>query len=416
MTSNESHNSLRVLHGIGGAAGQPSCLSRAQAKLGVIAHCMRLGENKFQYPADIIMPVEGHQSYCQAFAACADDYDVFHFYFRPFFYNSMHCGHPMGMDVLALRAAGKAVIVHFRGSEVRLHSVFQEHSPYNYVQENPERIVSKFPEKAQAQYIQLMQAVCSQVLVTDPELKTYCPEAKIVPRAIDLEYWPYVGVKEHNEPPLIIHAPSRRTVKGTEMLMQALGRLQNRGIGFRLQLGENMTHAEAREVYMQEDIVVEQLRIGWYGVLSVEAMALGKPVLAYVREDLRHHLPHPPLVMTSPDTVEHDLETLIADPGRRMELSRRARQYVEEVHDSRQVAAQLVDIYRECLRNPKPVDFEQLGEYINSLPYYLHSKKKIKQKTRLTRYYWNRFLHNYQELGLKATLAKTGKLMIGKRN
>ena len=407
--------SLRVLHAPGGAAGQPSCISRAQTKLGLTAHSLRVGENKFGYPADIVVPANGPASYCEALTQVADSYDVFHFYFRPFFYHNVYNEYPLGLDVLALRAAGKAVILHFRGSEIRLHSVFMERCPHNYVLEDPERIISKFPETTQRQYLELMQAVCSEVLVTDPELLTYCPQAKIVPRAINLDDWPYVGLVEHHEPPLIVHAPSRRTVKGTDILMKALDALRNQGVSFRLQLVENMSHAEAREIYHQADIVVDQLRIGWYGVLSVEAMALGKPVLAYIREDLRHHLPDPPLVMTSPETLEQDLKKIITDSAYRMKLSRKARQYAEAVHDSRMVAKQLVDIYEDCLQRPRPIDFHCLGEYINRHPYYLPYKKIFKKmKAARATNVWQQILSYTRQHGVKQTLIKIFQRLFGR--
>lgn len=416
MTPAEPEKKLRILHGPGGAAGQPSCIAKAQAELGVTAHSLCLGASKFQYHADFSLPVAGDRSYCQAFADYAPLYDVFHFYFRPFFYNSRHCGYPMGMDVLALRAAGKAVVLHFRGSEIRLHSKFREASPYHYVEENPHNLVSGFPEPAQQNYIDLMQAVCSEILVPDPELQSYCPDARIVPRALDLASWEYVGVNGGAHPPLIVHAPSRRTVKGTDMLMAALDRLRARGVAFRLQLVENMPHAEAREVYRQADIVVDQLRIGWYGVLSVEAMALGKPVLAYIREDLRHHLlPHPPLVMTSPETLERDLERLLTDPGRRKDLAVRARSYVEETHDSRKVAAELLAIYHNCLTSPRPLDFQRLSEFIAGRPFYRSKSKKVPGRRWLPGVPLSRTLNYYRRNGGKQTLLKISRKLVGRQ-
>ena len=43
--------------------------------------------------------------------------------------------------------------------------------------------------------------------------------------------------------------------------------------------------------YRDADIVVDQLLAGWYGGFAVEAMALGKPVIAYLRESDLHHVP-----------------------------------------------------------------------------------------------------------------------------
>jgi glycosyltransferase involved in cell wall biosynthesis len=398
---------LRVLHGPGGSAGQPACIARAQRRQGVLAHAIRLGDNKFNYQADIVLPANGPSSYCNAFTEYANKYDVFHFYFRPFFYHNMNCGYPMGLDVLSLRASGKVVIIHYRGSEIRLHSVFKESSPHNYVSENPYNLVSKFPEESQKSYLNLMKAVCNEILVTDPELLTYCPGAKIVPRAIDLCDWPYIGVSDSDAPPLIVHAPSRRAVKGTDILMSALDQLRHEGINYRIKLVENMTNDEAREVYCKADIIVDQLRIGWYGVLSVEAMALGKPVLSYIREDLREHLPkESPLVVTSPETLLYDLRKVILQRTYRNNLSRNARSYVQDVHDSKKIASSLLAFYMNCQQNPKPIDFPELGKYIDALPYYHKAQNIVELTTIKDKSSFQKVSFYYKNYGIKTTVKK----------
>ena len=129
-------------------------------------------------------------------------------------------------------------------------------------------------------------AETEQRAVTDPELQTYVPEATVVPRVLHAEEWPFVGVGS-NTCPLVVHAPSRRGVKGTEAILRAVERLQKR-VNFRFMLIENLPHAEAKAAYKEADVVIDQLRIGWYGVLATETMALGKPTIAYIRDDLWH--------------------------------------------------------------------------------------------------------------------------------
>lgn len=56
------------------------------------------------------------------------------------------------MDLLALKAAGKRVVVHFRGSEIRMASLFAANNPYHYVDDDPERLIAKFSEESQVAY------------------------------------------------------------------------------------------------------------------------------------------------------------------------------------------------------------------------------------------------------------------------
>ncbi|GAK00997.1 hypothetical protein JCM19055_4134 [Geomicrobium sp. JCM 19055] len=45
------------------------------------------------------------------------------------------------------------------------------------------------------------------------------------------------------------------------------------------------------KAYQKATVVIDQLRIGSYANLTMESMALGKPVICYVREDLVSKFP-----------------------------------------------------------------------------------------------------------------------------
>ncbi len=340
---------IRVLHGLFGSAGQPSILADALNNIdGISARSFSVFPSKYGYRSDIYYPVlnKKPENMLGAFHSVEKKFDVFHLHGWGFFYNNKNTSFPSGYDILLLRASGKKVYVHFRGSEVRIQSEFRKLSPYHYVDDDEDLTISNFPEVEKRKYINFVSAVADGVFVTDPELQSYVPGAKIIERAIDLESWSFVGVRADVERPLVVHAPSRRGVKGTRIILDAVERLRAQGLCFDFRLVEGVSNEEARKVYERADIVIDQLRIGWYGVLAVEAMALGKPVICYIRDDLRHHLGSvPPLAVASPDDVAEVLADLIKDNMRRVDLSYRARRYCEENHDSKKIAEKLFDIY-----------------------------------------------------------------------
>lgn len=359
---------LRVLHGLTGAAGQPWTISRAQREIGLHADCVRLGDSKYGYGADHTIHV-GRDDFgpiADYLARAIDDYDVFHLYFRPFFYfDSRRLAFPTGLDLLALRAAGKIVVFHFRGSEIRLHSRFRALSPFHYVDEDPHGLTSNFPEETMQRLLRYVHGVAHKVFVPDPELQSYAPHAAIVPRAVDLAAWPCAGLVNDDEP-LVVHAPSRFTVKGTDHVKQAVESLRSEGLRFRFELIEGLTNDEARERYRQSDIVIDQLRIGWYGVLAVEAMALGKAVVSYVRDDLRPHLgDDPPLAVANPDTIRDVLRGLIVDVDARRHLAERGRAYCETTHDAVKIARRLEQEYNDAVAQPAPVDASAVLELVS---------------------------------------------------
>ena len=103
---------------------------------------------------------------------------------------------------------------------------------------------------------------------------------------------------------------------------------------------------EAFEIYRQADIVIDQLYIGTYGVFALEAMALGKPVVTYLRPDLKEAFPKDlPIVSASEATLKEALASLLENPAELGRLGRLGRSYVERYHDYRKIAVVLAKLY-----------------------------------------------------------------------
>lgn len=358
-----TNRSLRILHGVTGAAGQPFTISRAQRRQGAVADCVLIGRSAYGYEADyhLELGADPFADMSRFLSQVVDEYDVFHFYYRPlFFFDSKRVAFPTALDLLLLRAAGKTVIVHYRGSEVRTAERFRAFSPYNYVDENPSGIFSKFPQRTVDTMRSFARAVANAVLVPDEELQSYVPEAEIVRRAVDLGDLPYVGVgAKRLREPLVVHAPSRPVVKGTEYVLDAVRALEAEGIPFQFRRIEGMPNNQARRIYADASIIVDQLRIGWYGVLAIEGMALGKAVISYVREDLLDALPEPrPLRVADPTSLTESLRQLLSDHDAVRELGQVGREFVERFHDADQIAADLLGLYQRDEVQSRAVDVD----------------------------------------------------------
>ena len=83
---------------------------------------------------------------------------------------------------------------------------------------------------------------------------------------------------------VIAHAPTNRSVKGTEDAVAAVGQLRDEGVNVELDLIEGVSRADAMERITRADVLVDQLHIGWYGGVAVEGMALGRPVVCFINE------------------------------------------------------------------------------------------------------------------------------------
>src|SRR5262249_46918874 len=96
--------------------------------------------------------------------------------------------------------------------------------------------------------------------------------------------------------------------------------------------------------------VVDQLNAGWHGVFALEAMALGKPVLAKldsktVARSAQGYGVRVPIVPATKDDLADALAPLVENPALRRQIGAQSRAYGEQVHDIDRVADRLLAIY-----------------------------------------------------------------------
>jgi hypothetical protein len=149
------------------------------------------------------------------------------------------------------------------------------------------------------------------------------------------------------ERPLVVHAPSNKAKKGTDAVMETMARL-SRTHCLDFKLIHQMPRHEALQLMGQSDLFLDQFTIGAEGVASYEAMALGKPVICFIKSALLPRYPADlPIVVADQDTLQGAIASLLQDGSRRREIGRQSRKYVEDYHDARNICSRLIEIYRE---------------------------------------------------------------------
>jgi glycosyltransferase involved in cell wall biosynthesis len=149
--------------------------------------------------------------------------------------------------------------------------------------------------------------------------------------------------------PRIIHAPTDSAIKGTPAILQAIAALRSK-YQFEFILIQNMTHEQALRAYQSADVVIDQVLAGWYGGFAVEVMAMGKPVMCYLRERDFQFVPAEmiadmPIINVRPDNLENDIASVLERHAEWPELSRRSRRFVEKWHNPKAIAAAMIDAY-----------------------------------------------------------------------
>lgn len=146
-----------------------------------------------------------------------------------------------------------------------------------------------------------------------------------------------------NDVPIVVHAPSKRSLKGTEEILRSLDELRRDGVRFELQLLENLPNQEVRKVLRDADVVVDELREAHYGMLGLEAIASGCAVLAGNRPDIVPYPASRPVVHLSPTNLAPELRSVLTDRKRRREIAQSGRGFVDAHHDRVAVSQRILD-------------------------------------------------------------------------
>lgn len=265
-------------------------------------------------------------------------------------------------DLALLRAAGKAIFVTYQGDDARQGDYSLANFDVCIAREVGADYYSPPVDRARRERIARFDQFADGIFALNPDLLHVLP-----PRAeflayshIDLRDWAPVPPREGHVP-VVVHAPSHQGAKGTRFVLDAVERLRAEGVAFEFRLIQGMTRAEARHAYEGADILIDQLLAGWYGGLAVELMALGKPVVCYLRDGDLGFLPPEmraelPIIPASPTSIVDVLrEWLTVRRPQLAEQGRRSRAYVERWHDPRQIAAQMKERYAAALaRHAQP--------------------------------------------------------------
>lgn len=158
----------------------------------------------------------------------------------------------------------------------------------------------------------------------------------------------------------LLHAPNHRHIKGTESILKAVEELRAEGHDLDIEIIEKRPNEEVLERIRQADVVLDQLVIGWYAMFSLEAMALGKPIICYIRPDLVELyeksglLAEGELPFLDADTMT--IKTLLRSVAQGhydlAEAGKKSRRYVEKHHSLDAVGAVFDRINRDIGVSP----------------------------------------------------------------
>ncbi|MEP6927688.1 MAG: glycosyltransferase [Ginsengibacter sp.] len=273
--------------------------------------------------------------------------DVLHYVCGPAFSN--------GVDLKWATAKNKTIIIEWVGSDIRDPEILFKINPYYSKVFNNGYEYKKLEETNNKKEVQKMFAKAKAIVNISPEISLFLdkrlfPEYNILYQRLNLKNFLPQYPSINNLKPLIIHSPSAKNAKGTNLIMPIIEELKKE-FNFEFVLLHNMRREKVLEIMHNADIFLDQIICGGYGMATTEAMAFGKPVMCYIMPELFDAgLPKEfPVVNTNPDNLKEQLIKLITSPQLRHDIGKQSRLYAEKYFDASTIALQLVEIYKEAL-------------------------------------------------------------------
>jgi glycosyltransferase involved in cell wall biosynthesis len=151
----------------------------------------------------------------------------------------------------------------------------------------------------------------------------------------------------------ILHAPNHVAIKGTKALVDAVETLKKEGLNIELVLMRGVPNSEIQKAIESVDLVADQFVIGWYAMFAMEAMAMEKPVLCYLREDLidlyvkaglvrREEIP---IINTNLLEIKEKIRWVYSHREELIKIGERGREFVKNHHSTERIG----EVFRNIL-------------------------------------------------------------------
>ena len=255
-------------------------------------------------------------------------------------------GYDAAAEARALQRAGLRVATMWHGTDVRLPSVHRAGHPWSVFADRDAAAWRAALEAGARRNRRRLAGLDAPILVSTPDLLPGLPGASWVPVVVEPDVWAApAGLRR--ERPVILHLPSNPRVKGGRLIEPVLRRLEGEGLLEYRTPGWTAAD-DVPALVASADVVLDQFRLGIYGVAACEAMAAGRLVVSMVDDQVRDAVRDAtglelPIVQATPDDLESVLRSVLEDVAAAEATAARGPGFVRAVHDGRRSAEVLIE-------------------------------------------------------------------------
>lgn len=209
---------------------------------------------------------------------------------------------------------------------------------------------------------------CSRILVSTPDImdiaKKYRDDAEYLPNPVDFElFYPKPIEQKSEKKRVFIASDANWTVKGTDITLKALSQVKDdievsmvqqgrdfektvslaHSLGIDLKILPKVHHSLMNNYYWAADIIIDRFALGSLGMVSLEAIACGRPVLTYVSSEFPENKDFPLKDLRD----ETEVAKLVDDSL--FYLWEKEHIFLQKHHNTRKIEERLIQIYRELV-------------------------------------------------------------------
>jgi len=207
---------------------------------------------------------------------------------------------------------------------------------------------------------------CDKVLVSTPDVlgiaKTFREDAEYLPNPVDTEIFYPKPLPEHGgKKRILIASDSNWSVKGTDIAIRALSRIKDDvdvsiiaygvdfertlslaySLGLQVNVLPKVSHEKLNQYYWNADVVIDRFKLGSLGMVSLEAIACGRPVITYVSSEYPEYTDFP----LKDVKTEEEIASTIRDAN--VKLWEKEYTYLEKNHRTQSIVKRLLSVYKD---------------------------------------------------------------------
>jgi glycosyltransferase involved in cell wall biosynthesis len=136
-----------------------------------------------------------------------------------------------------------------------------------------------------------------------------------------------------------------KNFKGSPEIIDTVTHLKQKGFPVELVYVTGIPNKDVRYYMAQSDIVIDQLRYGWFGAQAREGLTMGKPVIANLNKEwvenmrVRYNGKYDlPIIHADTGTLSDVIKDLVKHPEKRVEYNKKSRAFANRYLDYRKIA------------------------------------------------------------------------------